>query len=433
MGADSVPMGPSPRALLVCALALAATSGLARATCPRSQDASIALQSEHYDLQVQGTPGQAGELQRVLELTWPVLAGHFQAQPRLSKGERLRVRVYADREAWLAGLGAENTAPPQGLDLLWYRPESATVHLYLQESAYLTRGLLIQGACQQFFERAKAKNVDLTHSWFVRGMGEHLGHHRWDGTRLELGARLHFDSKDFARRAIRAWEPRGWGIADLQEQELAAPEVAWSLVRFLLEGEEGKYRKRFEKLALGSKGSKLTGAEYARALGDARTLSRELAAWLGRTTPTWSVLAGDWEEPEAGRVSAAPLGGQWALALAPAGALQVRVELVLSAGQSAGLVIERREDGAVTTALVQEGRIEVLRVAGERKEALLSQELPNLRLERNALVLIAADDTRSLSVDGSEVFRLDAARGEMGLCVARGKVELLGVGVDPGK
>lgn len=399
------------------------TLGLAGpATDLRPQGGIVQLRTERYQLEVWGSAEEAEEFGRVLELAWPVQAKGLQLEPRLAREERLRVRIHRDREAWESALVAEKAVIPAGLDLLWYRPESGTVHLYRQPSARQTRVLLLQGACQQFFTAAKAKNIDLAHSWFVRGYALHLAQHRFDGERLELGVRLDFDPANLARDARAAWRPLSFGIERIDEHHLTAPELSWSLVRFLLQGEEQRYRKRFERLALGSRGSRLSGAEYARALGDAQALARELADWLERELPPWEVCAGDWEELDRSRVRARASGGHWARALASSDAGRVQAWLVLPEGMRAGLVLDEEPDGTNTVALLESGRIDVYRTAGGESVGLLGQALPQGARERHRLELQTTGESRILFVDGEELYSLDGPRGRMGLCVARGEV-----------
>lgn len=411
---------PAIAALLLFTFALAAPAAQAPA-----QEGSIQVRTEHYQLELWGSMEEAEELGRVLELAWPIQAAGFQSEPRLGRDERLRIRIHRDREAWEAALIAEKAVIPEDLDLLWYRPESGTVHLYRQPSARQNRVLLLQGACQQFFTTAKAKNLDLAHAWFVRGYAAHLAQHRWDGERLELGVRLDFDPANLARDAGVAWRPLSFGIERIDEHHLKSPELSWSLVRFLLQGEEQRYRKRFERMALGSRGSKLNGAEYARALGDAEILAAELADWLELELPPWEVSSGDWEELDRSRVRARAHGGTWARALASSDAVRVEAWLVLPRGMRAGLVLDEEPDGTNTVALLEAGRIEVYRTEGGKPVGLLGQALSQGALERHRLELQSSGPSRILFVDGEEIYSLDDPRGRMGLCVAYGQVEWL--------
>ena len=68
----------------------------------------------------------------------------------------------ADKEAWIARLDAEVSDPPHGLDLLWYRPEANTVYMYRQPTPWLTRTLLLYGACKQLRVQRETNLLDLT-------------------------------------------------------------------------------------------------------------------------------------------------------------------------------------------------------------------------------------------------------------------------------
>jgi hypothetical protein len=67
-------------------------------------------------------------------------------------------------------------------------------------------------------------------------------------------------------------------------------------------GEQGKYRAKYEKLALGYTGSKLSGAEFVRSLGREKDVTAEFQRWLLASQMPFEIGMGEWEEKPDGRI-----------------------------------------------------------------------------------------------------------------------------------
>jgi hypothetical protein len=255
----------------------------------------------HYELTAWGTEAEVEGWGKVLEQTWPEVEFLLLARPELG-GKRLGVRVFADKEAWKEGLLAERQAVPPKADPCWFSPFSKVVYLYRQPSPVFTRMMLVYGAVLQFHALCKAKNMDLDTAWYVHGLAHVLSVHHWDGVKVQLGVQPRLSVVDHPAKALAAlggekapWDP--W-----REEVLADPYVSWAAVRFALYGEKAKYRAKYQKLALGHTGSKLSALDFQRALGREKDVTPEFRAWLLAEQLPFEVLHGDWEEKPDGRI-----------------------------------------------------------------------------------------------------------------------------------
>ena len=68
----------------------------------------------------------------------------------------------------------------------------------------------------------------------------------------------------------------------------------------MVEGEpsglEGRHRAKYQKLALGHSGSKVSGADFMRSLGRERDVSKAFRSWLKSEQYPLEIVHGEWEE-----------------------------------------------------------------------------------------------------------------------------------------
>ena len=271
----------------------------------RAEVPSARFASAHYDLRVQGSQEEAATLGKILELAWPTFRDFFQAEPPLAGDARLLVKVFDTREACLDGAMDDKVDMPPAQHPAWFSPKNGAVYLYRHTSEWFTRYLAIYGACLQFHGLAKPKNRDLD-TWYTHGIAESFAVHSFDGERLELGVSPPICWIDHPARALAQLGGKRLGLDPFTDERLEDPSVRWAVARFAIRGAEGRYRPRFEKLALGVSGSKLSGHDFLRSLGQEERIAEEFTVWLLSTQIPLTAVLPDWQAFSDGRIVAKP-------------------------------------------------------------------------------------------------------------------------------
>jgi hypothetical protein len=366
------------------------------------------------------------ELGVVLEQAWAAYAKLLQAEPVLERPAQFVVRVCADRESWIAAIERTGVVPGANLDSLCFVPERDTAFLYRQPTRWLTRRLALHGTWQQFHYRAKAKHADLVNSWFVLGLAEQLAIHRWNGKQLELGARPRITVLDLPGQAARALDGRD-GLEALSEGGMRRPENAWALVSFLREGKGGKYRARFDKLALGHTGSKLTGPEFAATLGKPEQVYGELLAWLGSVQEPLIAACGDWEDLDGRELLGRAPQDDYAFAVVRQAATEVRARFVGEPGSSAGLLLAYEDQQHYTFAALGDRGVVVKRCEGVRLSTL--DEFQGMPSKDGTQRLHArrSEGRVTLFVEERETASFEVAGDRLGLAVEKGAARFVEV------
>jgi hypothetical protein len=276
---------------------------------------AVRVETNRYELRVEGTPDEAATYGRILEAAWPTFREFFHGEPPLPPGERLEFRVYATREACREGAMRDGTDMPPKKEPAWFSPKTGTVYLYRKPGAWYTRYILIYGACMQFHGLAKPKNKDLD-EWYVHGIAESFAMHSFDGVHLELATSPQVSSVDHAARAMETLGGRLLGLDPFTEERLEDPSVRWAVVRFATSAAGGKHRARFEKLALGATGSKTSGYDFMHSLGREKEIAEEFTAWLLSAQAPLELVDVDWEAFTDGRIVGTSTESSQAICLA---------------------------------------------------------------------------------------------------------------------
>lgn len=284
------------------------------------------VETAHYQLYIQDQAIPAASSAQVLEQAWPAFAAFFLAEPELKDGERLVIKVFADKPRWRNGALGDGGSIPAGVDSVWLSRKNRAVYLYPSTTTeYVTRAHVLYAACLQFHACSKPKNLDLD-TWYVHGIAESLATHAWDGERLALGIAPRISVQDHAASALAALGGERFGLDAFAESRIQVPCIRWSAVRFALEGAGGKYKPRFTKLALGARGSKVSGEDFMRSLGRAENVSQEFAAWLKSVQLPFEAVRGDWEDWQEGRIATRSPSGMISLARTRGDATSLRLE-----------------------------------------------------------------------------------------------------------
>jgi hypothetical protein len=387
-----------------------------RALENRSDDAVLQRTTPHYHLFVQGSEARADAFAAILEQCWPVFRAYFKAEPFLKEGERLTVRVYKSREDWERGALADHAAPPARAAPAWYCVRTETAYVHGIPSEYDTRAVLIYAACLQFHALAKFKNQDLDWAWYVHGIGESFGVHSWDGERLELARHPQICVTDYPGLALKALGGSGMGVDFWSDEMMRNPYVRWCVVRFAEFGMKGKYRAQFEKLALGYTGSKVSGEDFVRSLGQRKNVSREFRDWLLAEQFPFEVAHGDWEEYGDGRVEARAKPDSLALCCAKEHfqAVEAIVENVRDFGSTGAIVLSYADGenyvlGRIVPPLVMIEWMQKGRVVNTSQLSFGRMEIDNVLVKARR-----AGHRLFLNVDGKDLDSVEIPDGRLG-------------------
>jgi len=407
--------------LLLCAL----LSCFSFANRLVAQDRTQAIErTAHYTVVVEGG-GVAGRREAlvlgvVLESAWKQFAEILQAEPALKSRSEFQVRVLADKQSWSDAVSSNGMILSANLDTLCYIPERDLVLLYRQPTEWFTRRLALHGAWQQFHCRAKSKHADLVNSWIVLGLAEELSQHRLDGSRLELAAHPRITVIDLPRQALEAFNPGEAGLQRFVDEALREPALSWALVSFLREGKDQKYRARFDKLALGQTGSKLTGAEFAASLGKAAQVSLELQAWLRTVQEPLEAACGDWEDVDGRLIIARAPSDDFAFAVVKAAVSEVSARFELQGDTAAGIVLAWTDRHHYAFATVGESGISVQRCAGDELVVLGEYQAPPAVNGSHLMRGRRMDGRVTLFVEDKEIASFELEGDRLGFAVDHG-------------
>ena len=299
--------------------------------------------TEHYEVRLQGTAEEAALFGKLLELAWPTYRDFFRAEPRLSGGKRLLVRIFASREACLDGAMDDHADMPPSQHPAWFSAKNGTVYLYRHTSDWFTRYLALYGACLQFHGHAKPKNRDLD-TWYTHGIAESFAVHSFDGEKLELGTSPSVCWMDHPARAMAELGGKRLGLDPFDESRMENASVRWALTRFAIQGAKGRYRGRFDKLALGLSGSKVTGFDFLRSLGKEEQITEEFSVWLLSNQMPMTAVLPDWQSFPDGRIVAKPAQDGLALCVLKEGFTSIEATVEFDAAKATPGIILSLQD-----------------------------------------------------------------------------------------
>ncbi|MFM8979616.1 MAG: hypothetical protein ACKOSS_04040 [Planctomycetia bacterium] len=316
----------------------------------------------HYELRSEGPRAEAEEWGRVLEAAWPQLKAFFHAEPPLKEGERLRVVFTESAEAWTQAIRAAGGNPPGGGAGGYYCPLSRTAFLYRQPSAWYTRTLLLHEVAHQFHFLGATGNRSPGARWYIEGVAEHLSHHAWDGTTLALGIVPLLSLENRAGLALARVSDPAFDIEALVNDGPHERPEAMHLVRFLLEGEGGNRRKRFEAMAEKLDRGGQAGALFGRSMGPPRRLLDQWRDWLPEVQEPLAPVHVDWDTrgPRAVRGTSGGVSG--CRVRRPARAISATLAPQAGTRWSAGLLLHAADASQYTVALVAAGSVRVQRL-----------------------------------------------------------------------
>ena len=238
------------------------------------------LETKHYLLFMEGTPEEIKRRGELVEAAWSGYKKVLGGAPKTRRGKKTILRVFPSRALWRKGMDLEQEVPPKETLYQHYSPDRKTVYVYEGESDYSTNKWLLYGTFLDFHRDLKPKNKALAKEWFVTGMADALSTHSWRDGDLQLGSRLVLARNNRARNSI------GYGVlpyiedGEVSQDDLMKWEVRWAMTAFMLFGADGKYTKKFERMALGSRGSMLLGRDLLPSIGEPKQVTAEMVAWI---------------------------------------------------------------------------------------------------------------------------------------------------------
>ena len=248
----------------------------------------------HYDLEWAGTKAEADDAARTLEIAFDELTTFFAAKPE----DRLRVRVFRDEESRLGAAWNDGITVPEQSKFASFSDVTRTTYVARLDTPAATRRGLLYATCLQFHALCKSKNLDITRTWYSPGLALDFARSTWDGVRLKAFAAPLVEPVDLPGRALALLGPDEsnptW-LKSLQGDVPIAPELAWGAVAMCLHGSSKTYKAAFQRYALGDTGTKLSSEDFMRTLGPAKTVAKDLRAFLLASQTPFEAL-GDWED-----------------------------------------------------------------------------------------------------------------------------------------
>ena len=376
------------------------------------------LETKHYTLVLAMDTARRDDTARLVETAWTAYAKELDAKPKSKAGERSRIYFYRTQEDWQAGMQHQQEFPLPGATFVHHSPERDALYLHDELNRYHARKMLLYGLFLQFHYRIKTKNEYLGKEWFITGMADALSTHRWDGETLELGARLSLDCDNRAKLATTRGILEKLQDGELTPQDLSDWDMRWALSAFLMYGEEGSYRKSFQKRALGGSGSMLLGHDFLAGIGDVKRISGQLDAWVREQAVCLSPVVGTWREEGRG-VTGEPGDDQGlAIALCDPASQSIQVDLDVHSLTEAGLILDWRDGDHFTMALVGDDVLRLWEHQGQSVQEVQVTELSSSGRGTHTLRARIEGDEVALFAGKRELARFPSSARRLGV-VAR--------------
>jgi len=412
---------------LIASLAASSLVGLGaavpRAACASQGvffDADEVIEGRYYIVSDQRGNDAAREMSLFLDAAFPQFEDLLRARPKIKAG-RLRVDLVNGPRAWKERLRSLGIDPRQIEGGGHYDAATETVLVRAQATGYMTRVQLLRACLRQFHHLSKAKNEGLLGHWFVVGLSEVVSMHRWNGARLEVGAKLALSAIDLPAMALDSLRRRPLTTEQFRDHLLRSGPMAWTLTSFLMVGEDGKHRKRFQKLALGHRGSMLDGEQLSRSLGSPADIGARIETWLRSVQLPLEVLSGDFEDRVQGQLTGTGTYSVPAIASPRAKVHRLSCTVDVADGQGAGLVLDYESPYSLTYFMVADGRLWSFVVRRGKHEAIDCFRQPRAMGGKIEFEAIRADGRVEVYVNGGSVGSLESSSDRLALIVQRGQ------------
>lgn len=413
----------APMPLLMLALCAAVPSLVAAPLLQDPLESAREVETKHYSVRVHTNDAFTEDYAALAEAAFEGFAVELGRKPKTKRGKPVKLHLYADKSGWTAGLTQAQVFPPPFFDFVYHAPERQMVFVYGPPEAYFTRQRFLEGLCQEFHYRCKAKNADLEYEWYVTGLADALAEHDWDGETLRLGVRRLLWNENRAAAALYRKLDERLVDADLSEEDFRDLDVRWALTAYLMQGKDGAYREAFQRLALGQKGSMLRGPDYLANLGGVAVLIAEVDAWVRERGQVLRALTGTWSEV-GGVLRAKPdFDDQLVAALGEETWTRLDARPAVAPGVSSGIALHWKDLTNCTLALFVEGRLRVVQIEkghGRLLAEFALGEAPLLSARR-------AGDIVTLYADGQRLHAVRSTEPRLALVVRGGEASFTDV------
>lgn len=384
-------------------------------------------ETKHYRLLLAGDEPLLDDYALLAEAAWSGFQAELELKSKTKRGALTTVRLYSNRRDWEAGMGHQQVFPLPGTNWIHYEPRLETVYVYGDLDAYHARKMLLYGLFRQYHLRCKSKNQDLTREWFITGMADAFSTHGWNGARLELGAHRLLTSEQRASLAVARGALDKLSDGELSIEDLSDWDVRWALTGYLMYGDGGAYRKDFQKLALGKRGSMLLGHDFLSNLGEPEAITAGLHAWLVAEARALDPLHGSWSERAGVLRGEVARGREFAIALGDATWTQLACEPGPEPKVARGLVLDWNGSEDCKLALQQLGVLRVLHVTEEGAEEVEVFDLEDQRGVSKRLTAELDGDEVILRAGDQVLGTYPAVGRRLGLAIQEGRASFGGV------
>jgi hypothetical protein len=228
----------------------------------------LEVTTTHYDLYAETTSADATDMARLLEASGAAFASWFE---RPQPSSRLKVKYFADQNAFTAGLAADGITLGSEAGG-YYAPSTQTAYLYKQGNPYYSHILLVHEASHQFHFLTRLKNPSPAF-WYVEGHAEYLSRHDWDGQCVRLGVMSLLSWEDLPEQALAEGSIDVQNIVDGTKTGTRAD--AWAIFRYL---DTGSYKAAFQ--AFRDAYDANTSPSFDSVVAPASSLASPIDAWL---------------------------------------------------------------------------------------------------------------------------------------------------------
>lgn len=239
----------------------------------------------HYELTSELSTEKTTALAKLLEAASGAYAAWFERPIPTPDGGKMKVKLYANRTSWSAGLTADGLDVPPEPTAGYYAPSTKTAYLYEQLNPYYTQVLLVHEAAHQFHGLSRLK-VPSPPFWYVEGLAEYLARHDWDGSCIRLGVTSLLSWEDIPKKALSAAPIDVAGI--VSGSVSATRPASWAMFRYLdtgpLHDKFKAYREAFDAN---------TSPSFADVV-DPAALSATLTTWLPTAQEPMQPIYTEW-------------------------------------------------------------------------------------------------------------------------------------------
>lgn len=253
--------------------------------------------SEHYDLYYEGTRAEAMDASAVLEAAYVGFKRYFRGTPRIRRGEKLKVRFFADRARFARAIRADGTEPPQGGAGGYYWMPTRTAYLFRQPTRYFTRVLLVHEAAHQFHFLTRTRNMMPAGPWYAEGVAEYLSWHHWDGKQIRLAQIPVMSLKDYPRQALEILKRSDFDFEAFALGRLPPHRaLTWAIYSFLASGaRDGRAVRGFTKFSRAMDGRQNPASSFISSFGKPERYRQFLIEWLEQNQCPWEQVFNEWE------------------------------------------------------------------------------------------------------------------------------------------